>query len=951
MNLLRPGRRPCALLTCLLVLPIPLQAAGAAQDEVRGTRPEALRQHDTRTSQAMLESELERAREADDLARVAGLLSQLVAVLIEVGQFERALRLADEAIRSARGTGDLELEAWALGARGDAHFFLARYGSAHEDFLSMHELMLQVGDPFGEANARKNLGVIAKYVGKPEDSVTHLEAAREAFRELGTKIELASTLESLGGTYLGLGDHAKALDVFEEALETARGTGDPRVLQQALIRMAIFNLHSGFPDRSIEPLDEALVIIQRLGMPTQETWVHMVKASALASLGRVDEAIAAQELAVRIAKGLDRGVYYANALLELGALLVFVRVDETRALDLMEEAVSIYESLSLPVTWFIHANMARAQRARGELGLAIERYDRAIEELESVRGGIVSEHFRTTFFEKYRSVYEELIELLLERGSAGNGEDDHVRAFEVLERGKARGLVEAIVEARIDLGWPLDADLGQRHRALEKRLAELQKDLMRPTADRASRKALLERLDDAEDELQRLISEIRSRNPRYGLVRYPEPLSVEGARDLLDPETALVVYARIGEGLFAFLLTDEHYRVLRLDARPDVVEQRVRNYLDLIAQEDHAGWRAVSLRIAEEILEPVRAHLPRRIRSLIVVPDGALHFLPFETLLRVAPEGGGDRFLVEDYNLSYAPSVTALAQLRGLRGDETAVRKNDLVMFANPLGVSNGGPTSAAAQSRSLYESEGLDIPPIPYSVAEANAIRSLAPRYSEIYVGEDASESKVKSLPLDRYRVIHFATHGLISDRWPARSALLLAPGHGSMEDGFLQAREIYQLRLASDLVVLSACRTARGRILEGEGVQGLAQAFLHAGSQAVLASLWEVNDNRTAGFMEHFYEELVRGATKAEALRAAKLAMIHADGMTEPRFWAPFILIGAADEGVALTPAPWWRRHLAWIVTGVVVAVIIGGIPAWRRRYVTTLRSPQERGGRVTV
>ena len=110
-------------------------------------------------------------------------------------------------------------------------------------------------------------------------------------------------------------------------------------------------------------------------------------------------------------------------------------------------------------------------------------------------------------------------------------------------------------------------------------------------------------------------------------------------------------------------------------------------------------------------------------------------------------------------------------------------------------------------------------------------------------------------------------------------------------------------------------------------------------------------MNDDRTVGFMEHFYEELARGATKAEALRAAKLAMIHADGMTEPRFWAPFILIGAADEGVPLTPAPWWRRHLAWIVTGVVVAVVIGGIPAWRRRYVTTPRSPQERVGRVTV
>src|SRR5206468_828178 len=134
----------------------------------------------------------------------------------------------------------------------------------------------------------------------------------------------------------------------------------------------------------------------------------------------------------------------------------------------------------------------------------------------------------------------------------------------------------------------------------------------------------------------------------------------------------------------------------------------------------------------------------------------------------------------------------------------------------------------------------------------------------SAILVGADASERRVKEGGLDRFRVLHFATHGLVSERAPYRSALVLAHSDGDGEDGFLQAREIYGLRLQTDLVVLSACQTARGSVVEGEGVQSLAVAFLDAGARSVVASLWNVNDERTATFMEAFYRHLSAGEPK---------------------------------------------------------------------------------------
>jgi CHAT domain-containing protein len=324
---------------------------------------------------------------------------------------------------------------------------------------------------------------------------------------------------------------------------------------------------------------------------------------------------------------------------------------------------------------------------------------------------------------------------------------------------------------------------------------------------------------------------------------------------------------------------------------------------------------------------PFGALLPDSITDLIIAPDGALNFLPFETLL------DDDHYLLERFNIAYVPSATVLGELRE---DATRIAPTgtaDLLMFANPAfpGLATLGPdASKGAHTRALYESEGLSIPPIPYSGVEARFVQRLVDSRSRVYLGKEATEQRVKASPLERFRVVHFATHSLVSQRWPARSALLLAAGADGMEDGLLTVPEICSLRLASDLVVLSACRTARGHVLAGDGVQGLARAFLHAGSRAVLASLWDVDDDRTAVLMRRFYEELESGRSKSEALRAAKLSMIRDASMSAPRYWAGFILSGDAAGPIPLAGAAWWRNSALWWI---VAAAGSGTYLAYRR------------------
>jgi len=203
--------------------------------------------------------------------------------------------------------------------------------------------------------------------------------------------------------------------------------------------------------------------------------------------------------------------------------------------------------------------------------------------------------------------------------------------------------------------------------------------------------------------------------------------------------------------------------------------------------------------------------------------------------------------------------------------------------------------------------------------------------RGTRVYVGPEATESRLTTSSLARFDVVHFATHALLSRRVPSLSALLLAGDHG--EEGLLTARKIYRLKLRSEMVVLSGCETATGRILAGEGVQGLAQAFFHAGARSVVASLWDVSDRRTADLMTAFYGHLADGEAKSDALQSAKLDLLRHEPDLAPRYWAAFILLGEPRGCVPLRRRMAWSRLLPPAIAGSAVAAVLG-LLFYRRR-----------------
>lgn len=858
---------------------------------------------------------------------------RLAEISLDRGEFDNALGYAQQALASAQQSGVPDQVARSFGMVGNAYFYLFKLELALENFQTELKMMRQTGNRYGEAIALKNVGIVNNLLGKYDEALASLNEALKIFRELDTYQEIASALENIGMIYGRLGVYHLAIDGYQQAFDIAQKHQNLTLKYGAAVRMGYLYLDMDRAALALDKFQQALVIAEGLNRPADQLWALNGLSAAYQMLGQMAEAVDACLIALKLSRQMKSSSYIAHQYSTLG--YIYLERDPDQSLNYFLKATSMLEKINARQKWDIYAGLAKAYRRKGQLERAVEYYEKAITELESVRGEILSNQYKATFFGKHQYIYQELVEVLMESYRQNPQAGDDIRAFAVIERAQARATLDAIAEARIDFQQGLNPELRLHKEQLDAEIARIQRDLMKATA-RAERASLNEQLRETEEKLDRLSVVIKQHHPHYAALHHPEPVSLAQARELLDDATALLAYFVTKDSIYAFLLTKRIFRALRLDVPSKLVAARIHNYKDLIIRDD-SSWRHISRRLYIELLAPLAPYLDAGVDKLIIIPDGILHYLPFETLIQTdIEEVRSPRYLLEDYIISYAPSTTVLAELKASNGGSVRSNRFNLLVLAEPATPYLSADNTERARSRpglQFFDEESWSIDPIPSSRIEAETITRYAGDGIKIYTGTEASEHRIKTDRLDSYTIIHFATHGLVSEKLPMRSSLVLANDSNNFEDGLLQAREIYQLRLKSALVVLSSCQTARGRILAGEGVQSLSRAFLFAGSSSVLASLWDVSDSRTAKFMGEFYRLLAEKRSKAEALRLAKLAMLTDARASSPRFWAPFILIGEATEPLPIPGESWWSRHRLWLFPGIALLLVTVTILLTRR------------------
>jgi CHAT domain-containing protein len=444
-----------------------------------------------------------------------------------------------------------------------------------------------------------------------------------------------------------------------------------------------------------------------------------------------------------------------------------------------------------------------------------------------------------------------------------------------------------LAESRSRITKGMTGPQAARHASLVKQLSDASAAVLTRYSD-GNRRAV----ETAETNLADFVQELGKATQTFRDLQ-PEPYTTVEAQALAKRAGCTILAYHLGSRRSQLWVVDPHgVRMLPLPARGRISAEVMALRQQLTHRPtDEAALRAYSDR-AGTLYGWLFAPASRFVKpsgKILIVPDGILHYLPFEVLERAEAK----RFLLEDFTIAYAPSVSTYGHLRNQR--RSGAGQRSLLAFADPVFPKAPAQPAERDLVRGIYERGGVQFVRLPNTRKEVESIASLYKSTDrKVYFGREATKTAFEREHLAGYRVLHLATHAVIDERVPARSGVVLS-GSGA-EDGILRVPDVFNLDLDADLVVLSACQTGLGKLVKGEGMVGLTRSFLYAGSSRIAVSLWEVNDMATAELMESFYRGMRGGAAPAAALRGAKLTMLRSarPAYRHPYFWAPFVITG---------------------------------------------------------
>ncbi len=770
---------------------------------------------------------------------------------------------------------------------GNTYGMLGDRDRALAYFERAAEINGSVGNMDLAAAAWTNAGVVLKDRGQYTEALGRLEKALLISETSGNVSRMTAALNWIGVVYRWLGDYESSLANYKEVIRLAEEAGDEPALGHALTNTGVVYLSAERPDRAADYFGRALDIFAAAGDARGVLAARLNLASCLFEQGAYAEGEPHLHDALAESRALQDRVVEARTLNLLGNL--FGRTDRLdEAVRRHKESLAIGIELGIPdVKWIANMGLADDYDRLGEHRMAVLHYESAFETLEGLRESLHTEEEKANFLAQQRYAFEEVVTSMARLHESAPDEGYDQLAFKYAEQAKARAFLDLLAEALSHVREGIDTELRNRQETLLTDRSRVQQELQALTgaADDSVRTELRQAaagLDDAYRALQR---EMYRQNPRYSALQYPSPVTLDEIQhDLLAGDDVLLEYALGDTSTTLWVVTGVERALYRLPGRAEIEEQveLLRHALANPLQGNPSRFATTAHRLYELLLQPAESYLAEG-RRLIIVPDGPLLYLPFEALVTAPGDEASTyaelSYLVRRHAVTYGPSASVLKQLREERRDEAPSTRKELLAFGDPVFGSDEYPAGAGLER-------------LAYSGTEVEGIaRLFAPGDADVFVRGDASEAHAKEA--GSYRYVHFATHGLIDERRPDFSSVVLARSEG--EDGLLQAAEIFNLRLNADLVVLSACQTGLGKMVRGEGMIGLTRAFMYAGAPSLVVSLWRVADLSTARLMERFYDQLVaQKSGKTEALRQAKLALLEDESLAHPFSWAPFILVG---------------------------------------------------------
>jgi CHAT domain-containing protein len=783
--------------------------------------------------------------------------------LAETGARGDSNKQLDEACLLWTKRGETERAARARLQIGD----LYRNDKRFQESLSQYHqvLLIQGVAPSLKALAYDSIGQVYAELYQTELSLHNYSKALDLARQNKDFAFEAHVQLNLASLSAKAGDFGRAMELAQSAVTASGKEKNRKELAAALGFLAQMELKNGRLEKGRNDLEQALSLSRENNdLPAQ---IKLLCLQSAMNLSAGQTALAKEQ---------------AQSALEL-------------AEDVARRTPNSQRWRTNPLRWPCWLALARAQRASQQREDARKSYFRAL------TGTVIdwwvvyasTERSAIGFAEDRQTAYRELIDLLVELGQIEE-------AYNAYQYARVRTLA-GVIRARRFVGVRSATD--SRTSALSASMNTLRTRLLSPALNKQQRDTLQRELAEVEANLAEKRLQAELNEPRRRMV-FSQPPGLKQVQNQIPGDSELLLEFCLGEKRsFAWLISRGRVSFEELPGRAEI-EGKVRQYVNDLSTPPSNLHLQSSLKrqraMADELFRMLFGKLAKQLPAdskLIVIPDGLLNHVPFESLVQ------NDRYLIQSYQITYLPSASLIELLRQAPTASTMGREDqlDLLAFGDPVFQQRAKNSSGRKlpPTRSGTKQDAWDmttLAPLPRSRDEVEYIASLIPKgRKRLYLGKDSTEKTFKQETLSKFKWIHLATHSFIDEQNPDRSAVVLALDADNNEDGFLRATEIADLALDCDLVILSACETGRGRLSSGEGVIGLSRSFFIAGTRSVVVSQWAVSDISTAQLMKDFYRQLVNNIAKPAALREAKLRMINGGSETRhPYYWAPFILIG---------------------------------------------------------
>lgn len=765
-----------------------------------------------------------------------------------------------------------------------------------------------------KADTLDNLGGAQRELGQIDDALKSYSEALKIHEQLNDRKGQGRSLAGIGDTYIAFGEYDLALEYLEPALLARQAANDGRGQVAVLNKIGNIKRRQGDVDGALAAHREAQKLVTA---PIERARGQLFIARDLladrqpqAALEILDQVAPQTAATDKRRLQADSAMIRGDARLQMG--------QPQPALDAFQSAWRDYLVLGLGVEQAQALfSTARAERQLGRLTQALVQAEAAVAQVEGLRSQLIAPELRAFFLSARQEYYEFLIDLLMTLHQQSGDEAGQYleRALAVSERSRARALVDLIAEADIRAGTGDSSLLDDRRSELYRQMAENRYRIDRLAesgAQTAEVETIKQDLARIENQLNLMQIEEREANPRLAGLTNPQILDAEQIRALLSDDTALVQYHLGEDRSYAWHLTGDSIQGTALPGRSEIEVMAREAYEKLQAPAFTATARAeldaALARLSDAILQPLGTIGRERI---IVVSDGVLQYLPF-SILNYQGEGPAGGPLLANFEIVHLPSMSTL-QAQRQRSGQRVEPVREIAIFADPVfsledaRLGSNAPDPEQAQSFANADPDGSAsaivsrqprLQRLRATSVEADSIAGLVdPESRMMAMGFEANRDTVLQSGLDQYRIVHFATHGLIDSRYPALSALAFSSfdEQGRPRDSLLRLHDIYNLNLNADLVALSACSTALGREISGEGLTGMTQGLMYSGSRSVLASLWQVPDRATAELMMRFYQNLLeKGQAPASALRNAQLELAGTTRWSSPYFWSAFVLQG---------------------------------------------------------